>query len=355
MKPSSRRLLACLLFLLAVVFTGCEYAQPVDGSQVGLLAVHFIDVGQADAILVTDGTYAVLIDAGSNADGKSVVSYLRDQGIERLTYAVGTHPHEDHIGGLDTVLSQIPTGEAILSPAQSDTSTYQDVFGVAKSKKIPVAMAEAGAEYAIGSFTMQLLGPVKEYDDLNNSSVVVKILYGETSFLMTGDIEEKAEKDILSTGYDISCDVLKAPHHGSDTSSSYLFLRESNPSMVVISCGKGNRYGHPHEGPLSKYRDVGAEVFRTDTMGTIVMTSDGVNISANVSGEASDEARAPKGADGLAEGAQIVVSEYIGNMTSKKFHLPSCANLPAEKNRVAFTSRKEALEADYLPCGACKP
>lgn len=182
---------------------------------------------------------------------------------------------------------------------------------------------------------------------------MVKIVYGDTSFLFTGDIEREAEVDILAMKYNISCDVLKAAHHGSNTSSGYVFLRESNPEMVVVSCGADNSYGHPHEEPMSRYRDLGATIYRTDTMGTVVMTSDGKTITANTEGEKSP---IPHSNDnGLVGDGEINVGEYIGNVNSKKFHLTSCNSLPAEKNRVIFDSRKDAVDGGYTPCGSCKP
>jgi competence protein ComEC len=176
--------------------------------------------------------------------------------------------------------------------------------------------------------------------------------------LLTGDIENVAERDIISMGYNISCDVLKAPHHGSETSSSYIFLREANPRIVVISCGKDNTYGHPHDGPLSRYYDLGATVYRTDIESTIVLTSDGKTITSNAEGSKSDREYIPVNDpenDGVIEGDTVIVNEYIGNVNSKKFHLPSCTSLPIEKNRVIFGNREDAVTSGYAPCKICNP
>jgi competence protein ComEC len=296
-----------------------------------------------------------LVDAGNNGDGDEVAAFIADAGVERLAYAIGTHPHEDHIGGLDQVLDRVPTDAVILPDKESDTQTYQDVLAAIENSGAERVTAQPGAVYDFGFYSMTVLGPVKAYDDMNNNSVVVRVDCGETSFLLTGDIEEQAEHDLLSMGYDVECTVLKAPHHGSETSSSYVFLRAAYPEMVVIQCGRDNSYGHPHEDPLSRYRDAGATVYRTDTMGTIHMTSDGHSVATDAQGIASPVTRAPDGQDDLSGGSLTSVQAYIGNANSKKFHLPACSKLPAEQNRVPFDSRKEAIDAGYEPCGTCKP
>ncbi len=347
------------LLLLAVLVSGCD--APLAAASVAVerpqaaagLEVYFIDVGNADAILVRDGLGAVLVDAGNNGDGEDILRFLEERGVRRLNYAIGTHPHEDHIGGLDDVLRGIDVGSLILPEKESDTQTYLDVLDAMEDERIPRIEAEAGLSYEVGGFTLKIIGPARLYEDMNNNSVVARIEYGDTAFLLPGDIEEAAEKDILAQGYDISCDVLKAPHHGSETSSSYLFLRQSNPESVVILCGEGNSYGHPHEGPLSRYRDLGATVYRTDTMGTVAFYSDGQEITVSVLGEASPRKHTAGG--GLAGGSTIETSAYIGNVNSKVFHTPECASLPAEKNRVSFANRKAALDAGYKPCSRCKP
>lgn len=319
------------------------------------LTVWFVDVGQGDCVVITDGEVSLLVDAGGNADGEAVAAFLRGQGIEHVAYAVGTHPHEDHIGGMDRVLDAVSVGVLLVPDAQSDTKTYLDVLAAAERNGTTVERVQPETVYRLGSYTMTILGPVRQYENMNDNSVVARVDYGGTSFLLTGDIEEAAEKDILSMGYDVECTVLKAPHHGSETSSSYVFLRAIYPEIVAIQCGEGNSYGHPHDGPLSRYRDVGATVYRNDLLGTIRMTSDGAAVTVDAQGEQSAVTRAPREADGLAQGGEIILQQYVGNKNSKKFHLPDCSSLPAEQNRVSLDSRAEAIGAGYEPCGVCKP
>ncbi len=343
-----KRTTLLLLALALILSLGCTAAPVAATHTEGTLTVSFIDVGQADCILVYDGTHAVLVDGGNAADGELVVDYLKSQGISTLDYVVGTHPHEDHIGGLKTVLASMPVGAVIMPDQPADSSVYRHLIRAIADAGVTRIDALAGLSFTPGAFTMDVLAPVKDYDSLNDVSVVVRVVFGENSFLLTGDIEAEAEKDILATGVPLESDVLKAPHHGSNSSSTYVFLRAINPKMVAIMCGMDNDYGHPHEEPLSRFRDVGATVFRTDLMGTVVLTSDGHTITSNVDG-----IKSPVPHTQAADRAEL--ANYIGNKNSKRFHLPTCDNLPLEKNRVRFDSREEALDAGFTPCGQCAP
>lgn len=195
---------------------------------------------------------------------------------------------------------------------------------------------------------MEILGPVQEYDDTNDTSIVLRIDYGETSFLFTGDMETGAEKDLLESGANVRATVLKAGHHGSDTSTGYQFLREVSPQYTVISVGEGNKYGHPSDEVLSRFRDAGTEVYRTDMQGHIIVESDGKTVTFRTEKEA-DTATNPTGNSTL----QI----YVGNSGSKKFHLPDCASAKniQEDKKVVFLTRLQAVLEGYEPCGRCNP
>lgn len=196
---------------------------------------------------------------------------------------------------------------------------------------------------------MTVLGPQEAYDDPNNTSIVLRVDYGETSFLFTGDMERTAEEDLLDADAALEADVLKAGHHGSDTSSSYPFLRAVDPEAVVISVGEDNTYGHPDEAALSRFRDLGAAVYRTDLQGDVVFTSDGTEITVSTEREAA--VTNPTEYDG--SGQFSCGTTYIGNVNSQKFHLPTCSSLPAPENQTTFSSYDAAVEAGYSPCSRC--
>lgn len=243
------------------------------------LTVHFIDVGQGDCSLIVQGDNTMLIDAGENSEGEKVVNYLKQHGIKKLDYVIGTHPHSDHIGGLDNVIKSFDIGTVIMPKVSHNTSTYEDVLRAVKNKGLSINGAKAGQKYTLGSATFEILSPVKDkYEDLNEYSVVARLDYGDTSFLFTGDMESYNENELLKNKADVSCNVLKVAHHGSSTSNTKNFLQAVNAQYGIIPVGKGNDYGHPHTKIYNRLLDM-MKVYRTDKHGTIIITSDGENIS----------------------------------------------------------------------------
>ncbi len=252
-----------------------ETGGTMDAADEGALRVHYIDVGQGDSELIElPNGEVMLIDAGENNKGELVAEYIKSQGIEKIDYLVGTHPHSDHIGGLDTVISEFEIGALYMPDVESTTKTFSDVLDAAEEKGLTLYTAGAGVSLIdTESLSVKFVAPVgTSYSSLNNYSAVVRVTYGNSSFLFTGDVESLAEDEI--TG-DISADILKVGHHGSNTSSSEEFLLRVNPKCAVISCGEGNEYGHPHEETLEKLESIGAEVYRTDIDGTIVIETSG--------------------------------------------------------------------------------
>lgn len=338
----------CLCLALCLVLAGCEEFNAVPADSQGL-TVHYIDVGQADSILLQCDGANMLIDGGNVADSSLVVSYLQDQGVTYLDYVVNTHAHEDHVGGLAGVLAVYETGNVWCPVTAFDSQCFQDFSKYADQQELELVCPEPGSTYALGGATVTVLGPVEEYTDTNNTSIVLRVDYGSTSFLFTGDAEAQAERDILEAGYDVSATVLKVGHHGSETSTCYQWLRAVAPDYAVISVGEGNSYGHPHEEPLSRLRDADVTVYRTDLQGHIVCRSDGSTVTFTTEKQAA--VTNPTEYDGSGQNAQA--EEFIGNVNSKKFHLPTCPSLPAEKNQILFETYDEAIEAGYEPCGRC--
>ena len=264
-------------FLIYNLTNSPKEAQKVDGE----CSVHFIDVGQGDSILICSGDETALIDAGENNRGDDVLLYLSRLGIDSLDYVIGTHAHSDHIGGLDTVLNSIEVENIILSDLPDsmvpNTKTYTDLLEAIVNTSVNLIAAEPDSSYKIGEGTLTLLAPLENYDDQNELSIVTKFEFGETSFLLTGDAGFKSEEDMLLSGANLSADVLKVGHHGSETSTSKEFLKMVNPKISVIQVGQNNSYGHPRAEALERLS--GTEIYRNDLNGSIVISSDGEKLS----------------------------------------------------------------------------
>lgn len=352
----------CLLLCVLLLFSGCEWSDTLfpgaafvekSGKEPEAryyetgLTVSFIDVGQGDCILISCEGKNMLIDAGENAAESAVADYLEETGIIDFDYVVGTHAHSDHIGSLDYVLAHFRVGKLLLSPQSLDTAAYRSMTQAAQMTDTPIETVMAGDRLTLGGAEISVLGPAKEFEEnLNNSSVVLRLVYGNTVFLFTGDMEAEEEKELVESGVSLDADVLKVGHHGSATSSTYLFLREVMPSYGVIQVGEGNEYGHPHEETMSKLNDVRATVYRTDFHGTVMARSNGNQLSFFTQKDAPPVYSTRT----LEENGM-----YIGNSRSMKFHLPGCTELPAEWNTVYFPSREAAVQQGYEPCRVCNP
>lgn len=311
--------------------------------------VHFIDVGQADSILVTYGTGTMLIDGGNVDDGQKVVQYISDLGITELNYVVCTHAHEDHVGGLTAVINSFTVTDAVFAPETgANSKCYQDFVNAVESSGMTITHLAGGQSFYLDDLyncCVDCFGPLTEsYSDINNTSIVLKVSDAYSSFLFTGDAELDAETDMLECAMFFKADVLKVGHHGSSSSTGYRWLREVQPKYAVISCGAGNKYGHPTEATLSRLRDADVQVYRTDMQGTIVATASADGITFRVE----------KNPDAITNPVERC-PYYIGNTNSMKFHRPSCSSLPKEENRCIFNTIHEAYDAGYEPCGYCNP
>lgn len=337
-----------LFLLLAYVLFSGRKSPSSDLGEEGGLEVHFIDVGQADsALVICDGHY-MLIDGGNAEDSDLVYAYLERHGAKRLDYMVASHAHEDHIGGLSGALNYAAVDVAYCPVTEYTSKVFQSMVHYLDVQGKSLTVPAPGDKFSLGSAEVEILGPVQEYDDTNNTSIVLRIDYGATSFLFTGDMETNAEKDLIESGANLEATVLKAGHHGSETSTSYQFLRAVNPKYAVISVGEGNSYGHPSEEVLSRFRDANTEVYRTDMQGHIIAESDGKSVTFHTEKEA-DTATNPTG--------KSTLQTYVGNSSSMKFHRPDCASAQniQKSNRVEFQTRLQAVQQGYEPCGRCSP
>ncbi len=330
-------------------------AEPA-GSSEDILKLHFIDVGQGDAILLQcPGGENILVDGGDKVQGEALCAYLRECGIQELAAIVGTHPHADHIGGLIKVVQEFPVKAVYMPRITHSSDTFRDLLLAIKNKGLKISTAKAGVELPLQAIKARFIAPrADHYEDLNNYSAVLKIDYGAKSFLFMGDAEKESEEQILSSGLNIRADVLKLGHHGSASSSGEDFIKAVAPSWAVIMCAPNNDYGHPHRETLQVLGKYGAELLRTDEDGTLIITSDGQKIEAYKKGKKEASAGlSPVPVSTAVQGEEGVF--YIGNLKSRVFHRPDCSNLPAAKNQIRLPSREEALEKGYRPCKNCQP
>ena len=312
----------------------------------GLMRAHFIDVGQGDCVFIELGNgQTMLIDAGNSENGDEIVSYIQELQYSDINYVVATHPHDDHIGGMAEVLKNFEI-EAMYMPNALHTSyTFENLLNVIEQENIELNVAENGVNILnSGPISIEILSPTEEEDELNNSSAVIKLIYGETSFLFMGDAETHIENDIINSDADIDIDVLKVGHHGSDTSTSTNFIEETSPEIAVISCGKDNMYGHPDDSVLSILNENNIKTYRTDDVGTIMVTADSKdNISVDKNASEIKENAPP---EETVQGEQL-----FRTYTGECYHRGTCSYL---KSKIEVTI-DEAKNMGLRPCSRCHP
>ena len=350
------------------------------------MSVHFIDVDQGDATLILSDGHAMLIDAGGNAKGTAVQKYLMDREVSSLDYAVCTHPDEDHIGGMDVILTKFDCGQVIMPDVESDNASYPYLMDVIEDKMIRTMDPVPGTTFDLGQAKCTILAPAGEYEDtdLNNWSVCLRLDCGDSSFLFTGDAEEAAEQDMLAGDRELGATVLKLGHHGSSSSSSPDFLDAVSPTFAVISCGKDNDYGHPAEKTLEELKSRDIKVFRTDLQGSIIATTDGEQITWDKEPDQSWQPGVYKGpwgnhdseseegtteevrkiddsetdSDAAGDRSATDSYDYILNTNTMKFHFPDCpsvGDMAVHNKEGSNLSRDELIEEGYSPCGRCNP
>jgi len=328
---------------------------PTPGSTMppsGITTVHFIDVGQADAIYIDlPGNDDILIDGGNVADSTTVVNYLKAHGVDTLELLIATHPHEDHIGGLPSVLETFKVNEIVDSGMTATTNIYSRYTADAKAEGC-TWVADNRQTFTWGNVALQILTGPETWQDVNDYSVVTRLDCGNIEFLFDGDAEAPAEAALQG---DISAEILKVGHHGSTSSSSYSFLSRVMPQVAIVSVGTGNTYGHPAAGTLTKLQATGSKIYRTDLNGNIVVTTDG-NTYTVVTDKTLPVPAVPVITPAPTTPAQST-GVYVGSIKSDKYHYPSCRYAQAilSGNQIWFASEAEALAAGYGPCGVCKP
>lgn len=374
-----RRTAAVIAAFITLTFTGCGQTPespgslPVSGvvsettaqsgqetagvSESGSFTVHFIDVGQADSALVTCDGHSMLIDGGNADDSNLVYSVLQRETEGHLDYVVGTHAHEDHIGGLSGAF-ETDTADVTFCPVtEYDSKAFRNFKTRADERGGGITIPAVGDTFTLGEASVTVVAVNSVPEDTNNTSIVIRIVYGDTSFLFTGDAEQETEEKILESGQNIESTVLKVGHHGSSTSTSQAFLDAVSPTYAVISCGKDNSYGHPHSETLAKLASAGVEVLRTDELGDIYCTSDGSEVTFSY-GEYHKDADTSAAEIEEPQQPDTISETYILNTNSRKFHRPDCSSASqiSDANREEYTgTREELIEQGYTPCGYCKP
>lgn len=335
-----------------------KYESGAEGSD-DELTVHYFDVGQGDSIFLEfpDET-CMLIDASVAKYGDEIVSSISEMGYEKIDYVIATHPHADHIGGMTEVLNAFEIGCIYLPDASASTNTYISLAETIINLGIESKIAEAGILiFEKDECRAEFIAPkVIDDSEQNRNSAVMLLTFGETRFLFMGDADTEVENSLEET---IDCDVLKVGHHGSRTSSSEAFLAKASPAYAIISCGEGNTYGHPHEETINRLKLAGATILRTDLLGTIVVHSNGKEISVCYDGEQTETNEGSKKGneeDSIVE--ESTAALWILNTNSMKIHCPGCKYVSsiAEHNRAESDKTIETLiEEGYSACGSCKP
>jgi competence protein ComEC len=289
-SPFRLRAGACLtlILILTILFAGCTgtFGTPsgpvLNQSTTGDLKAYFLDVGQGDSSVILFRDKVILIDAGDTDRGDTVVRALQDLGVRKIDLLVATHPHADHIGGMQAVLTNFEVGRVLDSGLPTSSSLYEKFLSTIDRKQIPYIVAERGQTLDIDpALRILVLSPPKEWtsDDLNANSIVLRVSYGTVNLLYTGDATAPAEEALVTSGYPLDAQVLKVGHHGSSGASSPVFLQRVSPQVAILSLGRGNDYGHPHRETLERLKAAGPMVFRTDMDGTIRVESDGNTLS----------------------------------------------------------------------------
>jgi competence protein ComEC len=281
-----KKTLLLYIFLVLIIASGCN--QKVEGQIINRnpiysekdLLIHFIDVGQGDAILVQINNKNLLIDSGPTSSSNELIEYLKNQRVSVLDAVLATHPHEDHIGNMDNIIKHFKVLNFYAPKKSYSSDSFKAMLQQLKKQALKINIAKAGVALDLGEgITSNIIAPIKsDYDELNNYSAVLKITYGSKKFLFMGDAEKESEMELLASKQDLAADVIKLGHHGSNSSSTREFLNKVSPSYAIISCGKFNDYGHPHKDTLNNLKDKNITTYRTDIDKTILLKSDGSNI-----------------------------------------------------------------------------
>lgn len=332
-----KRIFSLICALLAALMPFCAGAQSDAASGFEL---HVIDVGKADCLLIKcDGEF-MLVDTGYVDSEETIRAYLSEQGVTRLEYLVATHPDKDHIGGMPWVLAEYDIGAALVCPLEEDSKPYMRMKAALSAEGTNAVYPTAGYAFTLGGASITVLSPTDDLlttNDENECSIVLLVEYGSTRCLLMGDAQSKAEEALIKSDCDLTADVLKVGHHGSDQSTSPIFLSAVSPTYAAISCGYSDDDNYPDNDTLDTLEHAGVTVLRTDADGTIIFQSDGASVTAR------------------ALGTDVAQKGYVLDTKKLIFHLTICRELPGRKKREFYSSRADAVNAGGVPCTICNP
>ena len=336
-----------------------DTAPTVDGGKDAPFSLTILDVGQGLSVLVqADGEY-LLYDGGGRGASSYVVAYLQQHDVTELQWLVASHYDEDHISSLVGVLHTTLVEQALMPDYTTDTQIYQSLQNVLEEKSVPVVYPAQGDIFSLCSAEIQVVGPQDyRYTSDNSNSLCLRIEYGDFCCLLTGDAEQDAERDMVASGQDLSCDVYVVGHHGSSSSTSEELLEAASPRYAFLSVGAGNAYGHPTEQTMTALQQYGVALYRTDKQGEIAVYSDGKNCWFSTSPCEDWTAGSQTAPDTPLATALPQSARYVLNTHTKKFHYPDCPSVEqmSDKNK-DFTdaTREELISRGYTPCGRCDP
>lgn len=327
------------IVMLSIIMTTMTI--PMEANAASKLIVHFIDVGQGDAILIQSGSNYSLIDTGEENKYSQLNTYLKKIKVKKITNLIVTHPDSDHMGGADLVIKDYGVKKIYMTKYTSNSSEYKEMIAAIKKYKVKRVDVKKGTKISLGEVKANVLYAADKAENSNDSSIVLKLVHGKKSFLFTGDISAKVEKQIAKD-YNVNVDVLKVSHHGSSSSSAVSFIKEASPQYSVISVGKNNNYGHPDKNVANRVKKYSNAVLRTDQKGTIVVTSTGTKLSYKTVVTPSS------GGSSSSNTTQAVGSHVYITATGKKYHSKKCGNGTYRK-----VTMKEAKVKGLTPCSKC--
>lgn len=340
------KVLIPIFLILSIFLSGCSKSNlqiTPDNLSQSEVNIYFFDVGQADCTLFVDNDKTLLVDTGDIDTADLVLSYLKELNINKIDYLVLTHPHADHIGGASKIIENYDIGNILMPNKTTNTNVFEDTINIIEEKKYNIIIPHQNDIYQLDTGIFEILSDqtINWGDDLNYYSLVLKASFNDIDIIITGDADKEVEENIIKSNKNISAEILKLGHHGSYTSTSNEFLNKVNPLYAIISCGKNNSYGHPHDSTLDKLNNI--NYYRTDEVGTIIFSIKDNNIEIISEKENNTEKDTDR-------------QNYVLNINSKKIHKENCIyvkDISAKNKKVYIGLLEDLIKENYETCKSC--